>query len=166
MAQALFVTTTDIAKFTSLNGNLDPDKFTDKMKVAQDIHIQSILGTKLFNKINDGIVAGTLVAPYTTLLTSYIKPMVIHYTMVEYLPFASYTFANKGVYKHGSENGETISKEEMDSLIEKERSLAQHYNERFVDYICFNSNLFPEYNTNSNGDMFPDKDVNLSGWYL
>jgi len=166
MATALFVTTTDIAKFTSLNGNLDPDKFTDKMKVAQDIHIQSILGTDLFNKINNDIVASTLIAPYTTLLTSYIKPMVIHYTMVEYLPFASYTIGNKGVYKHGSENGETISKEEMDSLIEKERSLAQHYTQRFVDYICFNSASFPEYNSNSNGDMFPDRDVNLSGWFL
>ena len=166
MATALFVTTTDIAKFTSLNGNLDPDKFTDKMKVAQDIHIQSILGTDLFNKINNDIVSGTLASPYTTLLTSYIKPMVIHYTMVEYLPFASYTIGNKGVYKHSSENGETISKEEMDSLIEKERSLAQHYTQRFVDYICFNSSLFPEYNSNSNGDMFPDRDVNLGGWYL
>jgi hypothetical protein len=166
MATALFVTTTDIAKFTSLNGNLDPDKFTDKMKVAQDIHIQSILGTDLFNKINNDIVASTLAAPYTTLLTSYIKPMVIHYTMVEYLPFASYTIGNKGVYKHGSENGETISKEEMDSLIEKERSLAQHYTQRFVDYICFNSSSFPEYNSNSNGDMFPDRDVNLGGWFL
>ena len=166
MATALFVTTTDIAKFTSLNGNLDPDKFTDKMKVAQDIHIQSILGSDLFNKINNDIVASTLSAPYTTLLTSYIKPMVIHYTMVEYLPFASYTIGNKGVYKHASENGETISKEEMDSLIEKERSLAQHYTQRFVDYICFNSSSFPEYNSNSNGDMYPDRDVNLGGWFL
>ena len=166
MATALFVTTTDIAKFTSLNGNLDPDKFTDKMKVAQDIHIQSILGTDLFNKINNDIVSGTLASPYTTLLTSYIKPMVIHYTMVEYLPFASYTIGNKGVYKHSSENGETISKEEMDSLIEKERSLAQHYTQRFVDYMCFNMSSFPEYNSNSNGDMYPRGENNLNGWYL
>lgn len=166
MAQALFVTTTDIAKFTSVNGNLDPDKFIDKIKVAQDIHIQNILGTDLFNKINNDIVASTLAGNYITLLSNYIKPMVIHYAMVEYLPFASYTIANKGVYKHGSENGETISKEEMDSLIEKERSLAQHYTTRFVDYICFNSSLYPEYNSNSNGDMYPDKDVNYSGWYL
>jgi hypothetical protein len=26
--------------------------------------------------------------------------------------------------------------------------------------------LFPEYNSNTNGDMFPDRDVNLGGWYL
>ena len=166
MSKALFVTRHDISVFTAANGNIDNDKLLPFLNQAQDIHIQNILGTKLFNKINDGIVANNLVAPYTTLLTAYIKPMVIHYTMVEYLPFASYTFGNKGVYKHGSENGETISKEEMDSLIEKERSLAQHYNERFVDYICFNSSLFPEYNSNTNGDMFPDRDVNLGGWYL
>jgi hypothetical protein len=26
--------------------------------------------------------------------------------------------------------------------------------------------LFPEYNTNSNGDVNPDRDINMSGWYL
>ena len=166
MAQALFVTTTDIAKFTSLNGNLDPDKFTDKMKVAQDIHIQNILGTKLFNKINDGIVANNLIAPYTTLLTAYIKPMVIHYTMVEYLPFASYTFGNKGVYKHSAENSEVVSKNEVDYLVEKERKIAENYAERFIKYMAFNYTLFPEYLTNIDEDIAPKMKTDLTNWYL
>ena len=47
--------------------------------------------------------------------------------MVEYLPFASYTIANKGMYKHGSENSETVSKNEVDFLIEKQRNIAQSH---------------------------------------
>ena len=166
MAQALFVTREDIVKFTAMNGNVDTDKFIQFVKIAQDIHIQNYLGTKLFDKINDAIVAGTLANPYLALLKDYIKPMVIHFAMVEYLPFAAYTIANKGVFKHNSENSTNVEKNEVDFLIEKERDIAQHYTNRFLDYICYNTATFPEYNTNSNGDMFPDSDSSFTGWVL
>jgi len=166
MAQALFVTREDIVKFTALNGNIDTDKFIQWVKVAQDIHIQNYLGTKLFNKINDAIVANTLANPYLMLLNVYIKPMVIHWTMVEYMPFAAYTIANKGVFKHGSENSTNVEKSEVDFLVEKERSIAQNYTRRFIDYMSFNQSSFPEYNTNSNADVYPEKQADFGGWYL
>lgn len=166
MAQALFVTRDDIVKFTALNGNIDTDKFIQWVKVAQDIHIQNYLGTKLFNKINDDIVANTLANPYLMLLNVYIKPMVIHWAMVEYMPFAAYTIANKGVFKHGSENSTNVEKSEVDFLVEKERSIAQNYTRRFIDYMCFNQSSFPEYNTNSNADVYPEKQADFGGWYL
>lgn len=166
MAQALFVSRDDIVKFTAVNGNVDVDKFIQWVKVAQDTHIQGYLGTKLFNKINDGIVASNLASPYTMLLNVYIKPMVIHWSMVEFLPFAAYTIANKGVFKHNSENSTNVDKAEIDYLVEKERSIAEHYTRRFIDYMSFNQSQFPEYNTNSNADMHPDKKSDFGGWYL
>lgn len=166
MAQALFVTREDIVKFTAMNGNVDTDKFIQFVKIAQDIHIQNYLGTKLFDKINDAIVAGTLANPYLALLKDYIKPMVIHFAMVEYLPFAAYTIANKGVFKHNSENSTNVEKNEVDFLIEKERDIAQHYTNRFIDYMSYNQASYPEYNTNSNGDMFPDSEANFTGWVI
>jgi hypothetical protein len=166
MASALFVTREDIVKHTAMNGNVDTDKFIQFVKIAQDIHIQNYLGTKLYDKINDAIVAGTLASPYTTLLSKYIKPMVIHYAMVEYLPYSAYTIANKGVYKHNSENSTNVEKNEIDFLIEKERDVAQNYTNRFIDYMCFNQNLYPEYRLNSNGDVFPDSEANFVSWVL
>lgn len=166
MAQALFVSRDEIVKFTALNGNIDTDNFIQWVKVAQDIHIQNYLGTKLFKKINDDIVAGTLAGNYLSLTNVYIKPMLIHWSLVEYLPFAAYTIANKGVYKHNSENSDTVSKEEVDFLVEKERSIAENYTRRFIDYMSFNNSLFPEYYTNSNADVYPDKEANFGGWFL
>jgi hypothetical protein len=166
MAQALFITRDDIVKFTALNGNIDTDKFIQYIKIAQDIHIQNYLGTQLFNKINDDIVASTLAEPYTSLLTIYIKPMVIHWSMVEFLPYAAYTIANKGVFKHSSEASSNVEKNEIDFLIEKERDIAQSYTNRFIDYMCFNQVDFPEYTSNSNADVFPDRDANFTGWIL
>lgn len=166
MVQALFVSREDIVKFTAVSGNLDVDKFIQWVKVAQDTHIQNYLGTKLFDKINDGIVNANLTSPYTMLLNVYIKQMVIHWTMVEFLPFAAYTIANKGVFKHNSENSTNVEKSEVDYLVEKERSIAEHYTRRFIDYMSFNQSSYPEYNTNSNADMYPDKSSFSAGWYL
>jgi len=166
MAAALFISTNDIVKFTNLNGNLDPDLYTQYIYQAQQLHIQNYLGTKLYDKINDGIVAGTLASPYTSLLSKYIKPMVIHWAMVEFLPYAAYKVSNKGVFKHNSENSTTAEKTEIDFLIEKERQVAQDYTNRFIDYMSFNQSLFPEYYLNSNADVYPDKDANFTGWVL
>ena len=168
MADALFITRKDLVKFSSVNGNVDTDKFIQYIKIAQDIHIQNYIGTDLYNKIQADIVASSLAGDQLALVNDHIKPMLIHLAMVEYLPFAAYTVANKGIYKHSSENSENVSKEEVDFLIEKERNTAQYYTDRFVDYMSFNaSSKFPEYYTNSNDDVYPDKDANsFSGWVL
>jgi hypothetical protein len=166
MAEALLITRSDLVRFTTVNGNVDTDKFIQYIKIAQDIHIQNYLGTDLLNKIKADIIATTLTGNYETLVETYIKPMLIHWAMVEYLPFAAYTISNKGVYKKGSENATNAEKNEIDFLLEKERKIAQHYTERFIDYISFNQDLFPEYNSNSNGDMYPDTNNNFIGWVL
>ena len=167
MAQALFINRKDIVKFTSMNGNVDTDSFIQYVKIAQDIHVQNYIGTDLYNKIQADIIASSLTGDYLSLVTDYIKPMLIHWAMVEYLPFAAYTVSNKGVYKHSSENSENVSKDEVDFLIEKERNTAQYYTERFISYMTFNaSTKFPEYYTNSNEDIYPDKDANFEGWVL
>lgn len=170
MAKALLIKREDIVKFTALGGNVDTDKFIQFVNIAQDTHIQNYLGTDLLEKIQSLIIAGTLDdagnTSYKSLLTTYIKPMLIHWSMVEYLPFAAYTIANKGVYKHGSENAEIVAKEEVDYLVEKQRDIAEHYTQRFIDYMCFNQSTFPEYTSNSNGDISPSRDNNFSGWFI
>jgi len=166
MAEALLIGRADIVKFTAMNGNVDTDSFIQWIKTAQDIHIQNYLGTDLFEKIQADIIAGTLTGDYLSLVNAHIKPMLIHWAMVEYLPFAAYTIANKGVFKHSSENAENVSKDEVDYLVEKERDLAQYYTERFISYMSFNNTLFPEYRTNTNDDINPSYDSSFSGWVL
>ena len=166
MATALFIKREDLVRSTALGGNVDTDKFIQWIKVAQEIHIQNYLGTDLYNKISADIIAGTLAGNYLSLVNTYIQPMLIHFAMMEYLPFAAYTIANGGVYKHNSENSTSVEKGEVDFLVEKERKIAEYYVQRFIDYMSFNQGLFPEYNSNTNNDIYPDKDVQRSGWVL
>lgn len=166
MAEALLVTRQDIVKFTALNGNVDTDKFIQFVKIAQDTDLQNYTGTNLLEKIKADILTSTLSGNYLTLTTTYLKPMLIHLSMKYYLPFAAYTISNKGVFKHSSENSTNVEKNEVDYLITKQTAIAQHYVERFIEYITNNSSLFPEYNSNSSGDMFPDSNNNYTSWYI
>mgnify|MGYP003652435431 FL=1 len=166
MAQALFISRTDLVKNSILDGNVDTDKFIQFIKIAQEIHIKNFLGSKLYDKIAGHIVAGNLVNPYLLLVNTYIQPMLIHYAMTDYLPFAAYQIKNGGVFKHISENAESVSKSEVDYLVNKEREFAEYYTRRMIDYVTYNVTSFPEYNTNNNNDVYPDKDSLFNGWVL
>jgi len=166
MATALFISRTDLVKNTIIDGSVDSDLFLQYIKISQEIHIQRALGSKLYDRISADIIAGTLTGNYLSLVTDYVQPMLIHYAMVDYLPFAAYQVKNGGVFKHRSENAESASKDEVDFLVQKQRDFAEYYCRRFIDYICFNSTLFPEYTSNTDSDVYPDKDVNSSNWVL
>ena len=166
MSKALFITRHDISVFTAANGNIDNDKLLPFIKKAQDIHIQNYLGTDLYNKIQADIVAGTLTGNYLNLVNDYIKDMLLDWSMVEYLPYAGVNIANGGIYTKIPENSTALTKEHVDSLIEKSRTTAQFYTNRFIDYMSFNNELFPEYNSNSNEDISPDYKADFGGLVL
>jgi hypothetical protein len=167
-ATVLFINKQDLVENTIIDGNVQADKLMHFIKIAQEIHVQNYLGTDLYQKIqsliNTSALDGTV---YKTLLVDYIQPMLIHFAMVDYLPFAAYQVKQGGISKHVSENAETVSKTEVDYLVEKQRSLAEWYTRRFIKYMDFNQNSFPEYTSNTNEDIYPDRDEpSFQGWVL
>ena len=171
MAKALFITTQDIKRYSVISGSVDPDKLIFYVEIAQDTEIQNYLGTVLLEKLQALIIAGTVNDPanaaYKTLLETYVKPMTIYWALVLYMPFAAYTIANGGVYKHTSESAETVSKDEVDYLAEKYRDIAQFYTNNFIDFMVYNQTTYPEYNANTNDDTYPDTaSADFGGWVL
>jgi len=167
---ALLISTEDVKKFTIANGNLDADDFIEYIKISQDITIQNYLGSQLYKKLQDLILSDDINEPefsdYRSLLVTYIKPMLVHWAMVYYLPFAAYTLSNKGLFKHSSESATNVDKAEVDYLVEKERDIAESYTQRFIDFMCFNQSTYPEYNSNSNEDVNPDTNNFYNGWQI
>jgi len=171
MAQkALFVTIKDIKQKSIIGGTVDPDKIVQFVEVAQDTHIQNYLGGKLYNKMQELIINDTIDdagnANYKLLLETYVKPMLIWFTQAEYMPFSAFQISNGGVYKHTSENSVSASMEEINMLTRSALETAEFYTRRFMDYMDFNSELYPEYTSTANEEMHPDRDVNFGGIYL
>lgn len=166
MSKVLFIRRDDLVRNSVISGNVDSDKFLQFIEIAQEIHIQNYLGTKLYDKLRTDIIADSVPAAYATLLDDYVQPMLIHWAMVEYLPHAAYTIGNGGAYKHTAENSIAMEKNEVDFLTNKHRDIAEHYTRRFIDFMAFNNSTYPEYNTNNNDDVHPDKDAVFNGWQL
>ena len=166
MSNVVLITKEEFLKYTQVNGLVDVDKYAQYIKIAQDLHIEPAIGTDLLTKIQTDLEGGNLVAPYTTLL-DYIKNVLIHYAMVQYLPSAPFIIGNQGIYKKIAENASEIQESELHLMIENERSMAQSYMLRLEKYLCANSTLFPELNTNTNGEITPNGGrENYTGWVL
>jgi hypothetical protein len=169
MAKALFVSDTYVKKKSIISGSVDPDSMLQFIETAQDMHVQNYLGTELYKKLMLLVSNGTIIdvanSDYKGLLDDFIKPMLAWYTQAEYIPFASYTLSNKGLFKHSSDNASTLDREEIAGLANRANDKAVFYTNRLINYLCDNSILFPEYNDTTE-DMSPDKDANTAGFYL
>jgi hypothetical protein len=166
MAQTLLIKRDDLVTFTNMNGNIDTDKFIQYIAIAQDIHLQRVLGTDLLEALQTKVSGSTLSGNYLTLVTNWIKPALIHWAMVEFLPMQAVTVANGGIFRRDPENGTSLSSQEVDNLVNQERDFAVYYSNRLSDYLCNNMSLFPEYNSNTKEDISPSSDSNYCSWVL
>lgn len=164
--KALFITIKELKRKSIFDGNLDSDKIIQFIEVAQDTEIQTYLGSKLYEKLQADIIADTLTGDYKTLVDDYIKPMLIWYTQAAYIPYAAYQISNGGIYKHSSENSTAVDQSEINSLTSHSTETAEFYTQRFMDHMNYNSSLYPEYISNQDDGMYPERDVNFTGWVL
>jgi hypothetical protein len=145
-----------LKKYTPLTDAVDPNLIRPCIYVAQDMYLQNFLGTNLTNKLKDDVANGTLDNQYETLLNEYVIKLLIWWVMVELYPSLLYKHDNGNLVSRQSEDTTPVTKGEMESLKEKARENARFYTKRMVDYLRFNTNLFPEYTNNTDNNIFPD----------
>lgn len=159
----LFVNEDKLKSSTAINYNVDTAFLLPFLKIAQDKHLQIILGTKLYDKLQAEITAGTLANPYKTLVDDYIQDAIIHYALVEALPFISFQIKNGSITQKNSENGTAATRQDVDYLVQKERDSAEFYGQRIVEYLCNDSSSFPEYSQNTGADLNPISNAYYTG---
>lgn len=162
----LFISEDKLKKSTTINGNVDVELLRPYMKVAQDLHIWTKLGSRLYEKLQNDITAGTLAGNYETLVNEYIQDALVHWTLYEAIPFLGYKIMNKDIVRQTSETSTTAPLEEINFLRNTVLNTAEWYTERLIDYLCENNTLFPEYNTNTGADVRPSKDNYNGGMNL
>ena len=163
----LLITKDDLFKYTQLSGNFDIDKITPFIKVAQDIEVQQLLGTVLYRKILTDVQDGVLAGNYLTLVSEYVQPMLIHYSMADLLLFHGYEVSNAGIVRNTPEGTQLPTETEINTLVERTRATADTYRRRLVDYLSYYPQLFPEYTANQNNGQYPTSyPTNYTGWNL
>jgi hypothetical protein len=166
MSIALFISEDKLKRSTTINGNVDVEILRPYMKVAQDLHIWTKLGSKLYKKLQDDIANNTLQNPYEDLINDYIQDALVHWTLYEAIPFLGYKIMNKDIVRQTSETSTTPPLEELNYLRNTVMNTAEWYTERLIEHLCENNNLYPEYNTNSGDDVRPSKNNYNNGMNL
>jgi hypothetical protein len=162
MATALFITRNDIIKNSPLQGAIDADALLPFMNTAQVKYIKNLIGTVLYDYLQAQIIAGTvgnLSVAYQDLLDDHIKPTLIWYTCVEYIPFSSIQFKSNGAVKQASEQGTAPSKLEIDYLKQQAQTNADYYALRLQNYLISYSNSIPQYleSVGNQTQIYPDQ---------
>ena len=159
----LFISENKLKDSSAINGNVDNEFLLPNLKVAQRKHIERVLGTDLYKKLQSDITAGSLSGVYQTLVNDYISDALVHWGFYEAVPFLRYKVMNNNIVSKQSEDATPLTREEAQDLREEVRNTAEFYTERLIDYICNNSSDYPEYSTNTGADVHPDKTAFYSG---
>jgi len=162
MAYALFINRNDIIKNTPLQGAIDADALLPFVRTAQDKYLKNLLGTVLFDYLQQQITAGTVsqfTVYYQDLLDDYIKNALIWYSCVEYIPFSSVQFKSNGAVKQQSEQGVAPSKSEIDYLKQQAQTNADYWALRLQNFCISYSQDLPQYleSVGNQTQIYPDQ---------
>lgn len=170
MDVVLFISPMELKQSSLIDGQVDNDKILFIIESAQDMHIQNILGTNLYRKLQALKLSGDIDLPanseYKDLLEDYIKKVLIWSAQKDYIALAAFQISNGGVFKHTSENSQNVTLEDIQWVMSQVQTKADFYQRRFLDYICDNSTEFPEYSTLATDGMAPDQGQSVSTWNL
>lgn len=156
-----------VKQLTQIDENVDVKLLDKAIRNAQDIQIQTALGTALYNKILTDIKNNTLSGNYLTLVETYITPALVEWVLYYVIPSLLYKYRNKAIDTQGGDNAQPISRDEMERLQAEAKNVAEWYTKRLKDYMCQFNNLFPELQQNNTGDMIqPDKQNYSTNIYL
>ena len=158
-SEVLFVNADYVKHYSHINESVEEAYLDSHIMLAQDKHVHIYLGTQLFDKLKDDIRNGTLSGNYISLMDNHVRKVTLWWTLVEMIPHLHVKIHNGGLVVRTSENAINITKADLNREMDQARSNAQYYTQRMVDYLCNNTNLFPEYADAQPGDVLPEKHV-------
>ena len=148
--------------------NVDDELIHPQIIKAQNLNIERVLGTNLFDVLIAEVTSGTVSSRMITLLEDYIQPALVEWVTYSSILYFNYKITNKAVVKKSSDNSEASSLNEVNFLRQSIRDDAEYYTDRLAKYLCANEVLFPEYiegNINDD-DIVPSKKSFFGGIYL
>lgn len=163
----LIISENYLKEYSNINKNVDMSILTPALLSAQQIYIHPLLGTKLYNEIISQVGSSAVTALNQTLLDNYVIPCLIHYAKYDSLPDLKYRLMNKGVQVKSSENSSSADLQEVQFLMDREKSKAEIFAFRTEKYLCKNSTSYPLYSTNTEYDEIqPTKNPFTGGIFV
>ena len=159
----LLISEIKLKNYTNINKNVDIDVLKAEIQIAQDIDVQTILGTLFYKHLLNGIQEdGTTTwnADERELVNEYLQPFLVQTAYFNAIPQIMYRTMNRGIVEGEMQNAKSVDIETMKYLRNVQKSRADFYLQRLMDYLLIGrgQNKFPQYNSSSTMDgMIPDR---------
>jgi ABC-type Na+ transport system ATPase subunit NatA len=142
MATVLLVSETKVKSFTTLNQNLDMALLTSMIYLAQEIHLQPVIGTKGYDYYTNLVKSvqlsgGTMSQPDKIMLDEYIAPIVIWAAYYEAIPEVWARKMNKAIVVGNTEQGSAIDLKGMQYYRDNAMNKYQFYIQRLLVLLLF-----------------------------
>lgn len=149
MSTVFLVSIATLKEKSIINTNVDDSLLSNAILESQDIELQQVLGTKLYNKliylVAHGLINTMGYEEYKTLLDNYCIKVVLSAATLRALPYIHFKVMNKGVQNQNSDNSLPTSLQELEFLMDKIRNDFEFYAQRLADYLLQHRMEYPEY---------------------
>lgn len=147
--RTLIISEEYIREFTDINDNLDSKLLNNGVWEAQQIYLQRLLGTSLYDRILNDIDASTLTGNYQTLVVDFIQPFLLYASYWECLDAIYTRPRNNGLLQPtGGENSEKADATQYDRKRQMVTNKMEFFGEKLTNYLIQNESYFPELNDN------------------
>lgn len=167
-ANILFISESTLKDRSLLQDNVDPKLIRPTIKQAQDMYIEPILGSGLYQELQTQIEDANVSVLNAKLLNLYITDCICWYVASEMVMSLGFKMTNKNVLRKTSENSNDASLSELFDLMEYYKNKAQWYAQRITNYLCENITDYPLYNNPGTGSdiIHPNDSSYSTGMYL
>jgi hypothetical protein len=149
----LLVSEVKLKNFTDIDPNVTSSVLLPFIQVVQQTKLEYIIGAKYYKQLCYEVSGNTLSNTNYNFLTYFAQPMLIWAAYSEALPSIFMRIKNNGIVT-GAEKTITIS--EMEYMQKRADDRSQFFEQRMIQEIIFNSNLYPLcFNYTSNEGLFP-----------
>lgn len=158
----LLISEQKLKNFSNINRNVDMDVLKAEVQIAQDIDLQTLLGTKFYNHLLSQVSAtgNTFNADEKILVDNYIQPFLIQQAYFQAIPGLMFRVMNRGIVEGTMESATSVNIDTMKYLRTIQKQRADFYMTRLQDYLLIGrgQNKFPDYVSQSTIDgMIPDR---------
>lgn len=156
MTTTLLISEAKLREFTDLNNSVDSSLLVNAIRTAQDIELQRVLGTLLYNKILSDVDTSSISGNYKDLLDNWIQDFLIYASYYEVLEAIYLRPRNNGLVKPtGGENSIDADLALYDRRRQSAKNKKEFYGDRLVSHLLEDQSNFPEYTSGTNLDEMP-----------
>jgi hypothetical protein len=149
----LLVSETKIKNFTDIDQNVTSQVILPFVSVVQQTKLEYIMGGKYYKELLDGVINSNLNDNNTNFLEYFAQPLILWAAYAECLPSVWGRIKNNGIV-NGAEQSVTLK--EMQWFVEKAQERSQFFEQRMIEQIIWNSNLYPSvFNYSTQNGMQP-----------